>query len=141
MTLKDKIDTILINEKLNGVQLAAQIGIQKSAVYNIIKGKTKKLNADTAEKITKAYPKYTYKWLMSDASTGVKKAPHLKAFKDLDDNDILQIVQLITQHFDDFMTYKMFSTFINNIQLKAKNETLKELYLSLEKDKKAKAPR
>mgnify|MGYP001812299085 CR=1 FL=1 len=135
MTLKEKINTILINEKLNGVQLAAQIGIQKSAVYNIIKGKTKKLNADTAEKISKAYPKYTYKWLMSTVDTDFKKDIISRRFEDLSDNDITHIIELITQHFDAFMTHKTFYTLIDNIQLKAKNETLKDLYLNLKNHK------
>jgi plasmid maintenance system antidote protein VapI len=64
MILKNRINKILVEQKISGAQLAKDIGIQRSAVYNILKGKTKKLNPDTAKKIASTYDEYSYSWLM-----------------------------------------------------------------------------
>jgi transcriptional regulator with XRE-family HTH domain len=73
MSLKDKINKIIVEQKISGAQFARDIGIQRSAAYNILKGKTKKLNPETAKKIAATYNEYSYSWLVEtdDNSTEI----------------------------------------------------------------------
>lgn len=64
MKLKDRINKVIVEQKITGAQFATTIGVQKSAIYNILRGKTKKMTPDTANKIVAKYPEYTYSWLM-----------------------------------------------------------------------------
>ena len=64
---------IIVEQKISGAQFARDIGIQRSAAYNILKGKTKKLNPETAKKIAATYNEYSYSWLVEtdDNSTEI----------------------------------------------------------------------
>ncbi len=130
MVLKDKINTIIVEQKISGVQFAEKIGIQKSAVYNILKGKTKKLNPETAKKIITIFSEYSYSWLMQD------EAVKAKAFPKNSSLDVVEVTEIVINNFDELMKNTLFNSFIENIKLTARNEALTNLFLKMEEKKK-----
>lgn len=128
MVLKDKINTIIVEQKISGVQFAEKIGIQKSAVYNILKGKTKKLNPETAKKIISVFSEYDYGWLMQEESVEADKS---KA----NELNAVEIAETVINNFDVLMKNKLFNSFIENIKLTARNEALTHLFLKMEEKK------
>ena len=129
MVLKDKINTIIVEQKISGVQFAEKIGIQKSAVYNILKGKTKKLNPETAKKIITVFSEYSYSWLMQDEGVKVNALPKRGSL------DAVEVAETVINNFDELMKNKLFNSFIENIKLAARNEALTNLFLKMEEKK------
>lgn len=66
MTAKETINAILLQEKINGAQLAKDIGLSRpQAIYDILNGKVAKVSARMANLIHSAKPMYSIDWLLT----------------------------------------------------------------------------
>lgn len=66
MTAKETINAILLQEKINGAQLAKDIGLSRpQAIYDILNGKVAKVSTRMANLIHSAKPMYSIEWLLT----------------------------------------------------------------------------
>lgn len=63
--LIEELKKILIELKVTPEEFANNIGVGKSAIYKLLRGDTKKLTKNLAEKINAVYPNYQIDYLVS----------------------------------------------------------------------------
>ncbi|MEM7485841.1 MAG: helix-turn-helix transcriptional regulator [Bacteroidota bacterium] len=82
------INAILVDLTLTPEEFADQIGVGKSTIYKIIRGDTKKITKNMAEKISNIFPQYSVHFLMSLNSQKSYPAneDYFKSLKNGDEN-------------------------------------------------------
>ncbi len=120
MKLSDKIKQILIEEKVKQTEFRLKTGISKTAFYAIKNGKTKKLATETAIKISSCYPKYSYKWLMTDTPDSISN-------KDgINEEEAMSTIENLFLHEEYLMTFPKFIKYIEGKEAIALNKYLKQ---------------
>lgn len=64
-TTAEIINSILENEGIKAATFAKNIGVVPTQIYDLQKGKIKKISDDIADKIISVYPKYNRIWLLT----------------------------------------------------------------------------
>lgn len=72
MNGKEKIETILMELKMKAPTFANSIGVPYQRIFDIQRGKTKKISGDLASAISFKYPQYHYDWLLSREVDSIK---------------------------------------------------------------------
>lgn len=75
MDEREKIEKIMLNEKMNSVQFAAEIGIQGSTLSHILNGRNKP-SLDVLKKILNRYRTINPDWLILDVGTMYRQEKH-----------------------------------------------------------------
>lgn len=105
MTGAQIIDELLIYLNLNAKQLSDSIGYERpQIIYDIKKGKTKRISNELADKIISVYPEISLSWLLSgegEMLRPVQNVTHGKNFSQTGDvhvtesSDIDKLIELI----------------------------------------------
>lgn len=76
MTLVERIQTIMVTNKLTPAAFADRIGVQRSSVSHVLNGRNKP-SLDFIEKILLEFPKVSATWLITgkEERTSVKPSP------------------------------------------------------------------
>lgn len=73
MDASNKINSLLEYLDLNAKSFSESLGYQRpQVIYDIIKGKTKRISPELANKITSVYPKINKAWLLADEGEMLK---------------------------------------------------------------------
>ncbi|MDD3079030.1 MAG: helix-turn-helix transcriptional regulator [Paludibacter sp.] len=75
MDEREKIEKIMLNEKMNSVQFATEIGIQGSTLSHILNGRNKP-SLDVLKKILNRYRTINPDWLILDVGTMYRQEKH-----------------------------------------------------------------
>jgi len=69
MKSKNKLGIILSELDIKAPTFAKNIGLQYQRIFDIQRGKTKKISGEIAQKINSAYPQFPIDWLLSDTQS------------------------------------------------------------------------
>ena len=132
MELKYKINKILIEQKITKSQLADSIGVNRSAIYKMLRGETKSINPNTAIKIEEKYPSYKYAWLVFDDPNSINTDNDINTcYSNLSFNNNTDVALHLIANEREFMDIQIFENFIEKKVLQrlldiVKKDKLKE---------------
>lgn len=73
MTATEKINKILLHLEINAKAFSEQLGYPRpQIIYDIQKGKTKRISEELANKITSVFPDISKSWLLADEGEMIK---------------------------------------------------------------------
>ena len=106
----------------NGKQLSEALGFKRpERIYKILRGEVA-ISRNLAKIIHDKFTQYDYDWLL----TGEVKTDNSTPTRSLPPEEINKIVEAIYFYEDDLMQNNMFSSWVRNIEAKARKEVLKE---------------